>query len=181
MKIKPKRIYCAGCNRLFANQAVFMSHGIYDKECTPERRFWGRVNKDGLNGCWIFLGCLDGWGYGDISYQGKHIQAHRLAWKLLRGDPGELDVLHQCNNPPCCNPDHMRLGTDQDNSDDRMKAGTHYSKLSPDDVLAIRAAPVRRLQKRVANGAYRELAQKYGVSEKQIWTIRAGKQWKHIA
>ncbi len=77
------------------------------------------------------MGCRDKWGYGDLSYSGKHMQAHRLAWTLTHGDPGELDVLHTCDNPPCCNPKHLYLGTDADNHRDMHARGRFRHRYTP--------------------------------------------------
>lgn len=63
-------------------------------------------------------------GYGAMCYRGKNWRAHRLAFFLANGhiDP-KLDVLHGCDNPPCCNPAHLTQGTDADNIGDAMKRG----------------------------------------------------------
>lgn len=174
--------FCVGCNKLFASQAALANHGITDKECTPEKRFWGRVNKNGHGGCWIFLGALDKWGYGDVGYRGKHVQAHRLAWRLLRGEPGDKDVLHTCNNPPCCNPEHLYLGDDFDNARDRIAAGAFHAKLTPDNVRDIRLELAKYGPcKKLPNGTLQPLADKYGVTDKTICEIYRRKKWKHVA
>jgi hypothetical protein len=55
---------------------------------------------------------------------------HRLQWMRLRGDPGELLVMHTCDNRPCINPDHLMIGTYQDNHDDmRSKGRQNYTGL----------------------------------------------------
>jgi HNH endonuclease len=48
---------------------------------------------------------------------------HRVVWIALHGDPGKLKVLHTCDNPPCCNPRHLFLGTPKDNTDDMISKG----------------------------------------------------------
>lgn len=56
----------------------------------------------------------------------KSKQAHRIAWLIFRGAiPDGLSVLHTCDNPPCVNPDHLYLGTHQDNMKDRATRKTH--------------------------------------------------------
>ena len=65
--------------------------------------------------------------YGYIYYNGKHTRVHRLVWELAHGPiPYRKIVRHKCNNPPCCNIQHLRLGTQKNNADDRKLAGTHW-------------------------------------------------------
>ncbi len=63
-------------------------------------------------------------GYGDMSYRGKNWRAHRLAYFLCNGfiDPN-LDVMHTCDNPPCCNPAHLVQGTRKQNIRDAINRG----------------------------------------------------------
>jgi hypothetical protein len=144
-----------------------------------EARFWARVNKNGPNGCWLFTGCLDKWGYGDLQVHRKHIQAHRLAWKLLRGDPGKMDCLHKCHNPTCCNPDHLYLGDDRDNTRDRVEAGRHlfgerHTKAILTDALVL------EIRSKRGTATHRELAKSYGVSQSSICHILSGRTWRHL-
>ena len=75
-------------------------------------------------GCWNFLGAKNWKGYGRISFSGKTRSVHRLVYKLLNPNmPEELHCLHRCDNPPCCNPDHLFLGTNQDNVTDMISKG----------------------------------------------------------
>jgi hypothetical protein len=141
--------------------------------------FWSRVDMRAPNGCWEYTGARDKWGYGDIQFLKKHVQAHRLSWKLLRGEPGELDVLHKCHNPPCCNPAHLYLGTDADNTRDRVALRRHtfgermaHAKLTEVQVLEIRAQRGAVTQ--------RELAKRYGVNQSTIGHLMVGRSWKHL-
>jgi hypothetical protein len=147
------------------------------KRHTPEMaraKFWSRVDIGRANACWPFTGPKDKWGYGDLQWERKHVQAHRLAWKLLRGDPGELDCLHRCNNAACCNPEHMYLGTDLENARDRIAAGK-YGKLSAAQVREIRA-----LFPTWTFGMGKELARKYGVSEVVISKLKLGATYNFV-
>jgi len=76
-------------------------------------------------------------------------------------------VLHKCDNPPCVNPDHLFLGTHLDNTKDRDKKGRQPSKLTRDQVLAIRADP--RMKKTIA--------EEHGVSPQLISMIKNRKRW----
>lgn len=75
--------------------------------------------------CWEFNGTLDPSGYGRIYTGGRYLAAHRVAWALTNGpieDP-TLCVCHRCDNPLCCNPAHLFLGTRLENNRDRHAKG----------------------------------------------------------
>lgn len=93
-------------------------------------RLWGRcVERDG---CWEFTGTRNEDGYGTIRVDGQSEKAHRVAYRLAVGDPGDLDVLHRCDNPPCCNPADLFAGTNRDNMIDRQRKGrTKNLELGP--------------------------------------------------
>ncbi len=137
------------------------------------------------SGCVIWIGATGMGGYGRINVNGKLVSAHRFAWEQSNGPIPEGEgyhgtcVLHTCDNPSCVNPEHLFLGTNQDNQDDmiaksrdvNLKGEDHsLSKLTEADVIAIRADT--RLQK--------EIAADYGVGQTQIGRIKRRKSWKHI-
>lgn len=79
-------------------------------------------------GCWVWQGyCNPQWGYGHTSWQGIEWAVHRLMWYLMKGPIPEGKILcHECDNPPCCNPDHLWPGTDQENHVDKTRKGRHH-------------------------------------------------------
>jgi hypothetical protein len=87
-----------------------------------QARFWSRIPR--TTGCWEWkAGCFDN-GYGAFKSQGKQYHAHRLVWELTRGKiPSGLLVCHKCDNPRCCNPEHLFLGTVSDNAKDAVAKG----------------------------------------------------------
>ena len=133
-----------------------------------------------LMACWPWTGPRHRQGYGRISvgsnYAGTrhHELAHRLGWEEFVGPiPDGVFVLHNCDNPPCMNPSHWRLGTYADNRHDAIirkrarwaRDQQTMVKLSVEDVLAIRAAYV------AGTATVSELAQRYGVAQITITDI----------
>ena len=89
---------------------------------TLEERFWEKVNK--TIDCWEWIGAIDRHGYGKFSIKYKKYIAHRISWELHNGKiPKGICVLHRCDNRKCMNPEHLWLGTQQDNSDDMIRKG----------------------------------------------------------
>lgn len=89
---------------------------------TVDHRLAARVEREGT--CLVWIGCRRAAGYGQIRIGRKAISTHRAAWASVFGPiPDGLHVLHRCDNPPCCNPLHLFLGTVQDNSDDKVAKG----------------------------------------------------------
>jgi hypothetical protein len=116
----------------FMKQYADALKGIKRSKNFPDS-FWKRVDKSkGKNGCWPWMKYCDREGYGRVSVpiaiaryeRGDNYLTHRYAWELTHGKiPKGKHVLHHCDNPPCCNPAHLWLGTHQDNMDDRQKKG----------------------------------------------------------
>ena len=87
-------------------------------------RFWGKVKRGEPDVCWPFQGCTSSWGYGIIQISGKGYIASRVAYALAtEEEPGKFHVCHTCDNPICCNPAHLWLGTDADNVADMFAKG----------------------------------------------------------
>jgi hypothetical protein len=91
----------------------------------PEGRFWKLVDRSDETGCWLWVGKRDHNGYGRFTVERKTWAAHRYSWLLHRGeDPGRAVVRHLvCDNPPCVNPAHLAIGTQQDNIKDMHAKG----------------------------------------------------------
>lgn len=140
-------------------------------------RFNAKIIK--TDGCWLWKGA-NRKGYGIIKIGRKGFLSTRVMVFLTSGvDPGDKIVLHSCDNPPCCRPDHLRIGTHLDNARDAKSRGrnnwgerNHFAKLSSADVLAIR--------REVTTKSREELCQQYSVSPRNLRRIIYGKGWKSL-
>lgn len=154
---------------------------------TLEERFWSKVAVAGPNECWEWLRSRKEEGYGRFKMApGQSPQgAHRVAWMLTYGDAGMLSVLHHCDNPPCCDPAHLFLGTAGDNHAD-MTAKGRASTVRPEHTEAL-VESVRRLSDADIHEARREhamgvscrsIARRMGVHHTTISRLIRGDHWK---
>ena len=113
------------------------AHGRWEGGMSPDR-FWGTVHKATPDECWPWRGIIDSKGYGVFTAEQRKYGAHRIAYTLAKGPiPEGLLVRHTCDNPPCCNPAHLLVGTQKDNIADciargRFKGGSKPAKKRED-------------------------------------------------
>lgn len=137
--------------------------------------------------CWNWTDGLFSNGYGQFRMGKKKVRAHRAMYDLMHGSiPEGKCVLHCCDNPKCCNPAHLLLGSDKDNAVDRQMKGRGASgpdprkashgesnaaaKVDYDSILEI-----RRL--RTCGFTYQQLSVRFGISKSQIGNICRGESW----
>jgi hypothetical protein len=139
-------------------------------------RFWNKVNVKGFFDCWEWTAKIQRDGYGQYSADGRLLTASRVACELAYG-PSDLDALHTCDNPRCCNPAHLYWGTHQQNMEDRQRKGraavgerNGRAKLTAGQVREIRTRPESQ----------RKLAREFGVDWTTTRDIRRGKTWTHV-
>ena len=85
-------------------------------------RFWDQIEVDG--DCWVWLGYTTDAGYGRFYTRRVQVYTHRFSWTIHNGPiPDGRHVLHKCDNPPCVKPDHLFLGTNEDNIADKIAKG----------------------------------------------------------
>lgn len=148
---------------------------------TLEERFWEKVNRKDFIDCWEWLGALCSDGYGSFLFNGKVEGAHRIAWILTyREIPKDKIIMHKCNNPKCCNPNHLKLGTHKENTKQKLDEGRDAdvtgennpnSKLNWIDINEIRRKHDNLRTKT------RVLSIEYNVSEGEIIRIVNNEVW----
>jgi len=152
-----------------------------------EERLWEKVAIGGPDECWPWLASVDSGGYGHLDDgTGRVCKAHRIAYALEHGDPGELHVLHRCDTPRCCNPAHLFVGTHDENMRDRQEKGrtrtppaqlgeaNPAARLDALDVLTIRSL-------RACGASFKAIAASFAISVANARLIVTGRTWKHVA
>lgn len=140
-------------------------------------RFWSRIDKSGE--CWLWRGSVNNWGYGSIHVCDTRIYVHRLSWMLANGDiPDGMYVCHSCDNPACVRPDHLWLGTPQQNQRDMRDKGRArgpaVGRLTDSQVISIRE------EYATGNISTTKLAQKYGIGQSTVMHILKRRTWAHL-
>ena len=121
-------------------------------------------------------------GYGVIRWRGQNYKTHRVAWILANGPiPQGLECMHRCENPPCCNPEHLELGTRQDNVDDMIAKGRSVVGERRDwAVLDNRKASEIKKLLRGGKHTLAEIGRMFDVSGGAIRGIKIGRNWRHV-
>jgi len=152
-----------------------------------EERFWSFVDVQSKNDCWEWKRGKTTAGYGEFCPGKKSglpttVYAHRFAWSTDHGAiPKGLYICHRCDNPSCCNPGHLFLGTPTDNCRDMIdKRRNAYGERASSSLLTNRQVLDIR-NRYAAGGVYqRDLAAEYKVNRVTITDITRGKQWRHV-
>ncbi len=174
-------------------------------------RFWAKVNKSGpvireqLGPCWVWTAALSKAGYGVFGIGQGIFYASRISWTMVNGQitPGH-ETLHECDNPPCCNPNHIRTGTHAQNMRDmgdknRHAWATHPERMARGDASGARKHPekvergedrynakmtdekVRQMRSDNSSGmSWERCARKYGISKRVAGFIITRQAWKHV-
>ena len=158
----------------------FISLHHEEKWCGLKCKLTDKAVFSAKTGCWLYPGAPSPDGYIRIqigSRQNKtrrKVLVHRLCYQLFVGKIGRgLVVCHHCDTPACIRPDHLFVGTDQDNATDAQWKGRKRKRLTDDEVRAM-----RRLRER--GDLLSTLAHHFGVTESMVSRIVRGLAWKHI-
>ena len=160
------------------------------------KRFWKKVDVKGRNDCWTWNACRNDSGYGCITLNGKSIPSHRVS-AFIHGIFTTIEkpfICHKCDNPPCCNPSHLFIGSQRDNTFDMLIKGrgnkacgdrnglrlhvesrrngekNHRAKLNVSEAIKI-------IQRHKNGESKRGLAMKYNVSRATVRALISGKTW----
>jgi hypothetical protein len=143
-------------------------------------KFMAKVTPEPNSGCWLFDSSWLKGGYGQFVLNKKCKQSHRLSYEFFCGSiPDGYVVMHKCDVPCCVNPDHLMVGTMQQNIDDMFKKGrnpiqkgqsNNRSYLTNEQVIAIRSE----------NGLYKDIACKYGITPATVGKIKRRERWSHL-
>ena len=168
-----------------------MSNQYYKRPI--EDRYWEKVDKSDLNGCWPWTAGRDKkMGYGQFFGTKPGQIAHRIGWELAFGPiPKGLCVCHSCDNPPCQNPSHWFLGTHKENTADMMAKGRMDGvSIHPEwrargernGLAKLSENAVREIREKYATGRFSQfqLGQEYGVNQTKISLVIRRKTWQHV-
>jgi transcriptional regulator with XRE-family HTH domain len=141
-------------------------------------RFWSKVDRRADTECWPWLGHSHQRGYGIFWHEGKNVRANRHALLLSKGGPPFEDAmaLHTCDNPPCCNPMHLRWGTAKQNVDDRDLRGRSIRATAKVTEATVSEIYRRRLRGFTCN----EIAEQLRLSKHLVMNIYTGRAWRHL-
>lgn len=172
------------------NHPLLLSTDLFTSE--DVERFWSKVKRS--KSCWLWKAGVTVGGYGKFYLRREDrkftLLAHRVSLFLHSGESPQQLVLHRCDRPSCVNPDHLFVGTDIDNINDKLSKGRgrgwrlaprpgltgerhHRAKLSDEKVRQIRELFRSGESKTV-------LGQRFGVSDVNIHAIVVGKTWRHV-
>ena len=125
-------------------------------------------------GCMEYTGAKKWFGHGNFCYKGVAQLAHRVSWEIHFGEiPEGQCVLHLCDNPPCCNPEHLFLGSRADNAMDRDKKGRTAKGKRANAKLS--TADIQYIRTNSENLTRATLAQKFQVHPRTIQRVKNDK------
>ena len=177
---------------------VVLPHTKPPLNSRPKRERWEakiRHSDHATNGCCEWVGAHSSFGYGQLrtGQRGLIEMAHRLAWEFEVGPiPEGLSVLHRCDNPPCCRPSHLFLGTQKDNMVDaatknrlnRPSGDTRHHVPRGERlgrIVKLTANDVRSIRARAASGETQvSIAKDFPATRQQIGQIILRRSWSHI-
>lgn len=173
----------------------FLSNGVLDdlRSMTFAERLWSWIDKRSEGECWPWQmkSSIDGYGFITRGPKAGKVLAHRAVWEVTFGPipsgsgyHGTV-VMHRCDNRLCCNPAHLRLGTQAENVKDMRDKGRNVDLKNGRGRAHPRALPllnddaIREIRDRSKPRKW--LADKYGIKPSNVDNIRGGRTWTHVA
>lgn len=166
---------------------------------STESRFWSKVSQPSDEECWPWLCSTNEKGYGQFWLNRKYTIAHRLAWCLTNDVdyftlPKIIFICHDCDNPGCCNPDHLFVGDSRTNQIDAfMKKRRRFQQQTNLDGSELfiahgenngmalltddKVREIRRLNGSMSGAA---IARRFGVSPGCVYGVLNGSRWAHV-
>lgn len=146
------------------------------------------------SGCWLWLGKLNAAGYGNIFARDENrkvfgLIAHRVSYWIEHGHvPAGVSVCHRCDMPSCVNPEHLFLGTQEDNIRDCVRKKRHRKFVCPEKTprgeaikrAKLNAAAVSQIKALAARSPRKIIATQFGVGISCIDSILTGRTWRHV-
>lgn len=209
------RLCACGCGetvptaRFPSMQARYLPRHFRRRAMPFDTALWSYVARGADDACWPWTGSLRANGYGQFKRDGRGYTAHRLVWEAVNGlIPPGLIVCHTCDVRSCCNPRHLWLGTNAENSADMVAKGrsatgdhvpperraraerngayTHPERLPRGENhgrAVLTEVQVRAIRAAFASGAatITELGRRFGVTPQSIFAIVRRKTWRHVA
>lgn len=167
---------CKGCGKAFGKQSKRQTH------CSLRCALKSRLSLNSETGCLEWSGGLSSTGYGRVGFLGNIYYCHRVSYEMHKGPiPDGLIACHKCDNPKCCNPEHLFLGTQADNMRDMGRKGRQWTvpplgeshnraKLSEADVRYIRSCGL----------SAQRIAELYRMSPRTIYRVLNRETWKSV-
>lgn len=132
------------------------------------------------NDCWLWTASKHKQGYGNLNFRKIPSLAHRVSWTVYKGEiPCGMNVCHKCDNPSCCNPEHLFLGTQLDNVVDCKNKNRFTRNIPKTRRTKLNYDQVKEIKKMFSEGISRKkIQEKFDVGQTCVAKILTGKSWQ---